>query len=104
MKIAVSHTHIYQGQPCNSGYCPVALAIREALYIRDKTEPNRIVVDVGDLIKVIGSGRNYQAKAPQQVVRFMQQFDTFHGGSGMKSKIEDVLKKVEPFVFELANL
>ena len=104
MKIAVSHTHIYQGQPCSSGYCPVALAIREALYIRDNVVLNSIVVVVGDFIKVIGNDRDYQAKAPQQVVRFMQQFDTFHGGSGMKSKIEDVLKKVEPFVFELANL
>ena len=104
MKIAVSHTHIYQGQPCNSGYCPVALAIREALYIRDKIEPNRIVVEVGDLIQVFDSHRNYQAETPQQVVRFMRQFDTFHGGSGMKSKIEDVLKKVEPFVFELEHL
>ena len=106
MKIAVTHKHIYQGQPCNAGYCPTALAIHEALYIRYGFDPTNIIVLVADKITITTPLKTVAYKRPSQMIRFTQKFDSFNTGYSfsVRPKIEELLEKVEPFIFELPGL
>ena len=105
MKIAVTHKHIFQGKLCNASYCPVALAIREAIYIRYGSEPDTIEVSVSTREIICRIATPYKmgiCETPVAVKHFIRVFDTFKDQYGLRQpKIEELLEKVEPFIFEL---